>query len=446
MKRIARSWWSVFVLVTLAWLFAERQVFITTEALPVRTLLLQYSGVLAMAWMSIAMILATRPQQPERWFGGLDKMYRLHKWVGISAFAMSVVHWLSVNAPKWAGALGLVERGARGPRTDATNPIEQWLRGYRGDAESIGEWAFFAVVVLTLVSLVHRIPYRWFYKTHRWLAAAYLALVLHTVVLTKFVYWTSPVALLLVPLLVWGSWAAVIVLFRRVGTRRQANGTIAAMTYYPGVHALEVAIDMSTGWRGHRPGQFAFVTSSRSEGAHPYTMASAWDAETGRVTFIVKELGDHTRRLRETLQIGQAVRVEGPYGAFTFEGSEPRQIWVGGGIGITPFIARMRFLASHTTRPSQLVDLFHVTTDEDETAFAKLRADAQAAGIQLHLLVDRRDGLLSAARIREVVPSWREASVWFCGPGALGDALRTDFATHGFAVDRTFHQELFAMR
>lgn len=446
MKRIARTWWSVVVLVTLTWLFAERQLFTTVGAMPVRALLLQYSGVLAMAWMSIAMILATRPQHYERWFGGLDKMYRLHKWVGISAFAISVVHWLSVNAPKWAGALGLTERGARGPRIDATNPIAQWLRGYRGEAESIGAWAFYAVVVLTLVSLVQRIPYRWFYKTHRWLAASYLALVLHTIVLTKFVYWTTPVALLLVPLLAWGSWAAVIVLLRRVGADRQANGTIAEMAYYPGVHALEVLIDIPTGWRGHVPGQFAFVTTNRSEGAHPYTMASAWQRDTPRITFIVKELGDHTRRLRETLQLGQTVRVEGPYGAFTFDGPESRQIWVGGGIGITPFIARMKFLASHTPRPSQIVDLFHVTADEDEHAFVKLRADAQASGIRLHLLVDRRDGLLSAARIRDVVPSWREASVWFCGPSELGEALRVDFAKNGFAVDRQFHLELFAMR
>jgi len=446
MTRIARSWWIVFVLVTLAWLFAERQVFITAEALPIRTLLLQYSGLLAMAWMSVAMILATRPKHPERWFGGLDKMYRLHKWLGISAFVMSVMHWLSVNTVRWADALGLVARAARGPRPDATHPIERWLRGHRGDAETIGEWAFYAVVILTLVSLMHRIPYRWFYATHRWLAAAYLALVLHTVVLTKFVYWTSPVALLLAPLLAWGSWAAVVVLLRRVGATRQVHGTIAAMSYYPGVHALEVAIDIPNGWRGHRPGQFAFVTSDRSEGAHPYTMASAWHADTPRITFIVKELGDHTRRLRQTLQIGQAVRVEGPYGAFTFEGPEPRQIWVGGGIGITPFLARMQFLAAHTVRPSPIVDLFHVTADEDALAFTKLRADAKAAGVRLHLLVDNRDGLLSGARIREAVPAWREASVWFCGPATLGDVLRTDFANCGYAVHRRFHQELFAMR
>lgn len=445
MGRIGRTWWSIVGLVTVVWLVAERAAFNGPGTPPVRNLLLQYSGLLAIAWMSVGMVLATRPRFPERWFGGLDKMYRLHKWVGISAVVLSVGHWFTVSAPKWAGALGLVSRGPRGPRVVPDNPVEHWLSNYRGIAESIGEWAFYGVVMLGAISLIQRIPYHVFYKSHRLFAACYLALVVHAIVLTKFMYWTSPVAVLLIPLLAWGSWAAVIVLLRRVGAGRQVDGTIAAMEYYPGVHTLEVAVDVASGWPGHEPGQFAFVTSNRAEGAHPYTMASAWHVDAKRITFIVKELGDHTDRLRENLHIGQAVRVEGPYGHFTFVGAEP-QIWIGGGIGITPFIARMKYLAGQSPRPVRSIDLFHATADEDETAFAKLRADAAASGIRLHLSVDARDGLLTAAHIRDLVPSWRESTVWFCGPIRLGAALRDDFAGHGFAVDPRFHQELFAMR
>lgn len=104
MQRIRRSWWIVFGLVTLTWGVVEREALFAGDSVPVRALLLQYSGLLAMAWMSAAMILATRPQRFERWFGGLDKMYRLHKWVGISGFALSVAHWLIVNAPNRSGA------------------------------------------------------------------------------------------------------------------------------------------------------------------------------------------------------------------------------------------------------------------------------------------------------------------------------------------------------
>jgi predicted ferric reductase len=116
-----------------------------------------------------------------------------------------------------------------------------------------------------------------------------------------------------------------------------------------------------------------------------------------------------------------------------------------------PFIARMRQLAmdrqGYAGRPrSQEIDLFHTTADWSEEAIAKLTADAEAAGVRLHVLHDARDGQLSGDRIRETVPEWREASIWFCGPAGFGAASRADFSSHGFAVVTHFHQELFAMR
>ena len=43
-----------------------------------------------------------------------------------------------------------------------------------------------AAVVLIALALIKRFPYRYFFTTHRWLAVVYLALVVHSVVLTSF--------------------------------------------------------------------------------------------------------------------------------------------------------------------------------------------------------------------------------------------------------------------
>lgn len=131
-----------------------------------------------------------------------------------------------------------------------------------------------------------------------------------------------------------GTVAALMALFGRIGARRKVQGRIEALTYYPELRVLETAIQLQKGWSGHAAGQFAFVTSDRRESAHPYTLASAWK-DDGRIVFITKALGDHTSRLRERLKIGDPVTVEGPYGCFTFADQRARQIWVGGGIGIT---------------------------------------------------------------------------------------------------------------
>ncbi len=446
MRNIKLSLWGSLALLTVLWLAAEPGLFQASSFFALRAEMVQYSGVIAIGCMSMAMILALRPRWPESWFGGLDKMYRLHKWLGIAALVVAIIHWLWSQAPKWAVGWGWLARPQRGPRAVPENAIEQSLQSLRGTAEWVGEWAFYAAVLLIALALLKRFPYRLFFKTHRLLAIAYLVLAFHTVVLIKFADWSSPIGWVMALLLAGGTWAAVVVLFRRVAADRQVPGTISALHYHPGVRALEVAIEVPQGWPGHKEGQFAFATSDTDEGAHPYTIASAWNGTDRRITFVVKELGDHTRRLRDWLRVGQAVTVEGPYGCFTFDDACPHQIWVGGGIGVTPFIARMKFLAASPERPPQTIHFFHTTRDYDEGAIAKLTADAAAAGVRLHVMVDDRDGHLDGERIRAAVPEWRDASIWFCGPAGFGQALRRDFAACGMPVNQRFHQELFAMR
>ena len=66
--------------------------------------------------------------------------------------------------------------------------------------------------------------------------------------------------------------------------------------------------------------------------------------------------------------------------------------------------------------------------------------------MRLHVLRRRPRRPADRRTHPRAVPGWREASVWFCGPGGFGAALRQDFAAQGFPVEDRFHQELFAMR
>ena len=451
MRRVKIVFWATLALLIALWLAIDPGALQPAGFFALRGSMVQVSGLLAMICMSLAMILALRPRWPEQWIGGLDKMYRLHKWLGIGGLVLAIVHWLWSQGPKWAVGLGWLARPERVPRPDAASTLEAALRSWRGTAEGVGEWAFYAAVLLIAVALIHRIPYRFFYKTHRLLAAAYLVLVFHTVVLIEFRYWATPLGLVMAILLAYGTWAAVVVLLRRVGAGRKVDGAITHLHYYPSLRVLEGEIETSPGWPGHKAGQFAFVTSHEAHEAHPFTIASAWNPSDRRLTFIAKELGDYTRGLPDALQVGQPVKVEGPYGCFTFDDGRARQIWVGAGIGITPFIARMKQLAmdrqAYASRPHPpTIDLYHTTADWDEDAIARMTVDAQAAGIGLHVLHDARDGLLTGDRIRAEVSDWQEASVWFCGPAGFGTALREDFVRHGLPADERFHQELFSMR
>ena len=444
MKKIRLALWATLLLPTILWFAADALPLPPVGWFAFRTPFVQYTGVLAMVAMSVAMILAARPRSLEAPLDGLDKMYRLHKWLGIAGLVLAIVHWWWAQGTKWMVGWGwLVRPERRGAGPVAAEGLEGWLRSQRGLAESLGEWAFYAAVLLIVVALLRRIPYHVFARLHRWIAVAYLVLVFHTVVLTRVDYWGQPVGWLVAASLAGGTVAALLSVTRRIGAGRKAHGRIESLTWYPELRVLETAIRLDGGWSGHAAGQFAFVTSRTTEGAHPYTIASAWDPADPRIVFITKALGDHTARLHERLRAGMPVVIEGPYGRFDFRDHRRRQVWIGAGIGITPFVARMKQLAR--SPGAQEIDLFHPTADYAQAAIDKLSADAAAAGVRLHLLVSGRDGRLDADRIRAAVPQWREASLWFCGPAAFGEALRRDFVAAGLSPD-DFHQELFEMR
>jgi predicted ferric reductase len=408
-----------------------------------RALLLQGTGIVAIGAMAVAMVLALRPAALESRLGGLDKLYRLHKWLGIAALLASVAHWLLVEAPKWAVGLGWLARPERRGRP-AVPPdgLAGFLAGQRGAAEAIGEWAFYAAVALIVLALLRRVPYRFFRRSHRLLAVAFVALAWHGIALLRMEYWSRPVGWALAIALLAGTAAAFAVLARRVAVGRTAAGEVEAIVRHDALDVVELGLRLRDPWPGHQAGQFAFVTLHADEGPHPFTIASPWRGD-GRIELIVKALGDYTRTLAARVRVGDAVTVEGPYGRFDFDGPRRRQVWIGGGIGIAPFVARMKALAA--APDGRDVDLVHTTAVLDPHAIGLLERDARAAGVRLHVLWDERDGRLDAQRLAAMVPDWRDADVWFCGPVAFGRSLRHGLVALGLPAGR-FHEELFEMR
>jgi predicted ferric reductase len=396
----------------------------------------QYTGAMGLAMMSLALVLATRPKWLERPLHGLDKMYRLHKWLGITGLVFMLAHWW------WTPGEQL--RLRRGWAETTPEGIQAWFQGQEAIAESIGVWTFYAILVLIILALLRWFPYHLFHKIHKLLAVAYLPIVYHSVVLIRFEYWLHPAGLVMAALMIAGTGAAAIILTGRIGISRKVQGTIRSLTFYPKLYVIEGEVELKGDWPGHKPGQFAFVTDERHEGAHPYTIASDWVPEERCLVFIVKELGDYTNQLPRKLKKGMPVTVEGPYGCFDFEDNQPRQIWVAGGIGITPFVARMKYLAHHPGE-RQPIDLFFTTDEYEQDAADKLIADADSAGVRLHLYFTPRDGFLTGEAIRSAVAEWRKASIWFCGPTAFGKAVKRDLVSNGLSR-ADFHQELFRMR
>ncbi|WP_298014116.1 ferric reductase-like transmembrane domain-containing protein [uncultured Castellaniella sp.] len=428
---LALAWaWDAFVLNPMpgdaVWVARKQGIYLT--------------GIWAMGLMSLTMILATRPAWLEPALGGMDRIYRLHKWAGILAISLGVAHWLLELG---GGALRALVGAAvdKPPRV----AVADFLQSSHGLAKDVGEWVIYALIVSLLISLWKAFPYKSWRILHRVMPLLYLALVFHSAALTPAAWWLQPLGLIMGALMLGGSLSAIPALRQRIGHSRRHAGRIESVRQLEG-GVTEVNCAMGGDWPGHRAGQFAFVTFDAGEGAHPYTIASADRA--GRLTFQIKALGDYTRTLARRLHAGQAIQVEGPYGRFDHHRGEDRQAWVAGGIGITPFLA---WLESLQGRPdaAPCAQLHYCVRDAARDPFVgRLRALCAALpGITLHVHDAGAGQRLDADILRREsgAQPGEALDVWFCGPAGLARQLEAGLRSLGFK-DAPVHREAFEMR
>jgi predicted ferric reductase len=390
-----------------------------------RRQLVLLSGVLLMTSMSLAMLLAVRPGLVERPLGGLDKMYQLHKSLGIAAGILLAAHWLIELSPPLAFSLHWVE------------PMARRAHGHGGfslvrAAHQVGEWCAWAMLAMVPVALLRLVPYRWWRKSHTLFAPLYLLGAFHSVVLMPGALWLTPVGLLTAALLLTGSVCAMLVLTGQVARKRRHGGEVVSAETLPGGE-LEVRCRMGADWPGHRAGQFARVTFDAAEGAHPFTIVSG-ERERDTLRFIIKPLGDYTRGLAQRIQLGQQVDIEGPYGRFQPERLGRPQTWVAAGIGVAPFIAWLQTLADQGRSLAQ-VDFFYCVKHADQAVeLPRIREACARTGVRLHLIESGAGQRLSP----DMLPP--ESEVWFCGPLRMQRML-----TQAPGIHR-LHAEAFAMR
>jgi predicted ferric reductase len=299
---------------------------------------------------------------------------------------------------------------------------------------------------MVLLTLWRRFPYHIWRQVHRIAAVIFLVVAFHGVVLTPAAWWWQPAGWLVALCTAVGTVCAVMALTGNIGRGRRYRGQVLAIDHLSD-DILALTCRVEGNWH-HRAGQFAFLTADRREGAHPFTVSGADDG-TGRVQFSIKALGDYTRRLQRSLQVGQDVIIEGPYGCFDFQRDDGRpQIWVAAGIGVTPFISWMESLQTDPdTAP--VATLYYCARNADDAPFADhLKAlCARVPNVTLHVRYSDTQRPLTAAELAaDHKPGAAWPSVWFCGPAGFADALKDGLHRRGMPVSELFHQEAFQMR
>lgn len=268
-------------------------------------------GAAAVVAMAQTLILAARPPLVEPLFGGLDRMYRVHKWLGISAMVLMILH--------------------QQIEPDFERLVRETSLGELG--EEAGELAFNALLALVAVSWFRRlpftpleIPYQIWRFSHRFMGALFAIVVFHQFFVDLPTEVDPSLSVLLNTFGIAGVIAWIFTelvapyLRRREFTVTEISQTkdTTTLTLRPEGRAMR--------WR---PGQFAFFRAPEAglSEPHPFTIASA-PRPDGTLTFCIRGLGGWTRSLPAILRTGTRVQVEGPYGRFNFRKGGARQIWL----------------------------------------------------------------------------------------------------------------------
>jgi predicted ferric reductase len=198
-----------------------------------------------------------------------------------------------------------------------------------------------------------------------------------------------------------------------------------AMTFHPGQFIFARFRDPTTGWRCRE--------------FHPFTITS--DPRESRLRIDIKKLGDTTRALLD-INPGAIADVLGPFGGLFRGRRSTREVWLAGGIGITPFLSAARSLLLEDDATS--IDLFYCTKRTAEAVhLEELRAIAERRpSFRVRHHVDESEGFLTADQVLSETGDGREAEFFIAGPPAFAAALREGLAVHQ-VTPRRIHTERF---
>lgn len=339
----------------------------------------------------VNLLLMVRQPQLAQLLGGLQPAYLWHHRSGMAAYLLLLSHPLALAMDGWLEAPPL-----------AWEILSPW-------AQSWPVWLGWVALLLLMIGLATtfalHLPYR------RWRGFHYalgLGVVLGLALLA--LSWR----------LLASDLGGVSRPYRVAAVTHPVEGMIE-VTLIPSATALNVS-----------PGQFvlvAFGDGAHFRGCgefHPFTVSGI--ADDGVLKLAIKALGPCSQRIQQ-IEPGVQVRLQGPFGSFlrdSYTETGAAQLWVAGGVGITPFVAALR--AHSRTRPTTLIYLFRQKSDaaflDELTGYAEhdLMFDLIAVGT----------GKATAdfASLLQSVDKLSQREVNICGPSPMVNALLPHLKRH----------------
>ncbi len=218
---------------------------------------------------------------------------------------------------------------------------------------------------------------------------------------------------------------------------RVDNAAIAANS----IHTLEL-FPLKGRRMIYAPGQFAFLkirSHNISFEEHPFTISSS-PSRPPRLQFTIRESGDWTSRVKE-ITAGAKAYIEGPFGIFGHLDFESMReiVMIAGGIGITPMLSILRYLADKN--PGRKITLVWSNRTQKEVVYPdEFRVmEGNMPGLTIKYVFTREKGHgEDAGRLNRdgleklLVGCGRESIILLCGPPLMMTQVRNDIVLLGF--------------
>ena len=383
---------------------------------------------IVLGWAACGLLLASLLLMlRETWLaerlGGLERMMRWHHWVGMAAYLLLLAHplalaadaWLSLPAPALAWQL--------------LSPFSQSWPVWAG-------WLSLLLLMLGLtITFSQRLPYRAWRWLHMLLGVGVLVGLLH-IALLGIEESVLPMLLPAAAFLVWR------VLRDDFGLAARPYSVQSVQPVATGM--VEIVLQPLATPVAVAPGQFvlvAFFDGPTFRGCgefHPFTV-SAIDAAQ-RIRVGVKALGDCTRHI-QSIEPGVMARVHGAFGEFLAAQTDGPQLWIAGGIGITPFLARLR--AGRRSQPTTLLYLYRA--EADAAFLPELQAAADADPLFSLQAVATGSAPADLNALLPSTPEPAQYECYLCGPPGMVAMLRQFLQERGI-TPRHIHFENFGFR
>jgi len=382
------------------------------------------SAFVGLAAYSLMPVLSMRHKVLEKAFGGLDVLYHLHAKAGKLSFMLIVAHPLFLGVGLVLGGAGIMN-------------IWNWA----SLLIVTGVIGMVSLIALTGVAVYAHIKHQEWIAIHRLFGWLLPVLFIHALVARGQIVQNRPLFYYMVTLGVVGFGAF---LYRSVGGRylikryRYVVAEVNALT--PAVTELvlkPLGIPIN-----YTPGQFAYLSVKSAvidEEPHPYSFTTANNGPY--VRFTIKQLGDDTAHVKQ-LQPGAKASLEGPYGNFSLHNTKnTNQVWIAGGVGITPFLSMARSLTGNS---KYTVKLFYAAEELRDAVFLKeLIAIRKTIPSMFDVTIVNRNisGFVSAEIIQQQITDLATFDYFICGPPVMMKLLKQQLLDKGVTEGQIFSEE-----